>query len=178
MKGSKALTVATRQAQFPRCRDQLARNLPSICVTRNASRANAPTSRPHTVHCHDRHCALLQTTLISQLPWRRNASSNATDSTALKRTALHDLHLAHGGKMVSFGGYSMPVQYSDLGVGESHKWTREKASLFDVGHMYDLDRRCVCVPQPLTPTIGFSMSFLVPALHLSSKKSPLHQPPL
>ncbi|OQO04961.1 hypothetical protein B0A48_07979 [Cryoendolithus antarcticus] len=37
--------------------------------------------------------------------------------------------------MVPFGGYSMPVQYSDLGVGESHHWTREKASLFDVGHM-------------------------------------------
>ncbi|KAK4981867.1 Aminomethyltransferase, mitochondrial [Elasticomyces elasticus] len=29
----------------------------------------------------------------------------------------------------------MPVQYSDLSVGESHRWTREKASLFDVGHM-------------------------------------------
>lgn len=29
----------------------------------------------------------------------------------------------------------MPVQYSDLSVGESHAWTREKASLFDVGHM-------------------------------------------
>lgn len=37
--------------------------------------------------------------------------------------------------MVSFGGYEMPVQYSDLSVGESHHWTREKASLFDVGHM-------------------------------------------
>ncbi|KAK6443180.1 Aminomethyltransferase, mitochondrial [Oleoguttula sp. CCFEE 5521] len=37
--------------------------------------------------------------------------------------------------MVPFGGYSMPVQYTDLGVGESHHWTREKASLFDVGHM-------------------------------------------
>lgn len=37
--------------------------------------------------------------------------------------------------MVPFGGYEMPVQYSDLSVGESHKWTREKASLFDVGHM-------------------------------------------
>lgn len=37
--------------------------------------------------------------------------------------------------MVPFGGYSMPVQYSDLSVGESHAWTREKASLFDVGHM-------------------------------------------
>jgi aminomethyltransferase len=51
------------------------------------------------------------------------------------RTALYDLHLEHGGKMVPFGGYSMPVQYSDLSVGESHAWTREKASLFDVGHM-------------------------------------------
>lgn len=37
--------------------------------------------------------------------------------------------------MVPFGGFSMPVQYADLGVGESHNWTREKASLFDVGHM-------------------------------------------
>ena len=38
--------------------------------------------------------------------------------------------------MVPFGGFSMPVQYADLGVGESHQWTREKCSLFDVGHMY------------------------------------------
>jgi aminomethyltransferase len=37
---------------------------------------------------------------------------------------------------VPFGGYSMPVQYSDLSIVESHHWTREKASLFDVGHMY------------------------------------------
>lgn len=39
--------------------------------------------------------------------------------------------------MVPFGGYSMPVQYSDLSVRDSHLWTREKASLFDVGHMYE-----------------------------------------
>ena len=38
--------------------------------------------------------------------------------------------------MVPFAGYTMPVQYSDLSVGESHKWTRENASLFDVGHMF------------------------------------------
>ncbi|KAL9586081.1 MAG: hypothetical protein Q9203_003990 [Teloschistes exilis] len=37
--------------------------------------------------------------------------------------------------MVPFGGYSMPVQYSDLSITESHHWTRDKASLFDVGHM-------------------------------------------
>lgn len=40
--------------------------------------------------------------------------------------------------MVPFAEYSMPVQYSDLSLVESHKWTREKASLFDVGHMYAL----------------------------------------
>ena len=37
--------------------------------------------------------------------------------------------------MVPFAGYSMPVSYSDLSISESHRWTREKASLFDVGHM-------------------------------------------
>lgn len=51
------------------------------------------------------------------------------------KTGLYDVHLQHGAKMVPFGNYSMPVQYSDLSVGESHAWTREKASLFDVGHM-------------------------------------------
>lgn len=178
MKGSKALSIAARQIQSPRVRDQSARSLSSICVTRNASRANNLTSRPFTIHCHNRHCAFLQIAPKKPLPRRRNASSNATGSTALKHTALYDLHLAHGGKMVSFGGYSMPVQYPDLGVGESHKWTREKASLFDVGHMYDLNRYDVCEPQPLTPPIGFSMKFLVRALRLSSRKSPLHPPPL
>ena len=67
---------------------------------------------------------------------RRHVSTSSSDVAPLERTALHDLHSAHGAKMVSFAGYSMPVQYSDLSVGESHKWTREKASLFDVGHMY------------------------------------------
>lgn len=71
----------------------------------------------------------------------RQQSSNAVPAPQMfteaepGRTALYDLHLSAGGKMVPFGGYSMPVQYSDLGVGESHLWTREKASLFDVGHM-------------------------------------------
>ncbi|KAL8743508.1 MAG: hypothetical protein Q9190_004160, partial [Brigantiaea leucoxantha] len=65
-----------------------------------------------------------------QLTQRRFASTAAEDAS-LKRTALYDLHVGNGGKMVPFGGFSMPVQYSDLGVGESHKWTREKASLFD-----------------------------------------------
>jgi aminomethyltransferase len=38
--------------------------------------------------------------------------------------------------MVEFGGFSMPVTYSDLSISESALWTRENASLFDVSHMY------------------------------------------
>lgn len=65
----------------------------------------------------------------------RHASSAAPAGEAAK-TPLYELHAAYGAKFVPFGGYSMPVQYKDLGVSESHKWTREKASLFDVSHMY------------------------------------------
>lgn len=64
----------------------------------------------------------------------RHASSNANGPN-LRRTSLYELHVAHQGKMVPFAGYSMPVQYGDLSIGDSHIWTREKASLFDVGHM-------------------------------------------
>ncbi len=53
--------------------------------------------------------------------------------TALRRTPLYDLHVAHGGKMVPFAGYEMPVQFE--GVKPEHLWTREQAGLFDVSHM-------------------------------------------
>lgn len=53
----------------------------------------------------------------------------------LHHTPLYDLHIAHSAKMVPFAGYSMPVQYSDMSLVESHNWTRQKASLFDVSHM-------------------------------------------
>jgi len=52
----------------------------------------------------------------------------------LKRTPLHDAHVALGGRMVPFAGYEMPVQYRD-GIMAEHKWTREHAGLFDVSHM-------------------------------------------
>ncbi|KAL4916225.1 hypothetical protein BDW62DRAFT_186677 [Aspergillus aurantiobrunneus] len=62
-------------------------------------------------------------------------ASSAAPSGSLRKTQLYDLHVAKGAKMVPFAGYSMPLQYSDLSHVESHKWTREKASLFDVSHM-------------------------------------------
>lgn len=100
----------------------------------NSSRARKPL--PLTPCHNDR---WLQVPKITISPQRRLSSDDASTSVGgLNYTALHELHVEHGGKMVPFGGFSMPVQYSDLSVGESHKWTREKASLFDVGHMYAL----------------------------------------
>jgi len=58
-------------------------------------------------------------------------------STESKRTPLYDLHVSKGGKMVSFGGWDMPVQYRD-GVLQEHLHTRSKAGLFDVSHMGQL----------------------------------------
>jgi len=62
-----------------------------------------------------------------------------TEST-LKRTPLHALHLARGGKMVPFAGYDMPVQYA-AGVLKEHLHTRAAAGLFDVSHMGQLTLR-------------------------------------
>jgi len=56
------------------------------------------------------------------------------DQSPLKRTPLHALHVASGGKMVPFAGYDMPVQYS-TGVLREHLHTRCSAGLFDVSHM-------------------------------------------
>lgn len=72
---------------------------------------------------------------LSASSFRRYASSGSSDDASLRKTALYDLHLQHGGKMVPFGGFHMPVQYTGLSVSASHHFTREKASLFDVGHM-------------------------------------------
>jgi aminomethyltransferase len=61
----------------------------------------------------------------------------ARDDQTLKRTPLHDLHVALGAKMVPFAGYDMPVQYP-AGVLKEHLHTRKSAGLFDVSHMGQL----------------------------------------
>lgn len=54
--------------------------------------------------------------------------------TELKRTPLNAAHRSLGGKMIDFGGWDMPVQYS-AGVLEEHLRCRNAAGLFDVSHM-------------------------------------------
>jgi len=55
----------------------------------------------------------------------------------LKRTPLYSAHLAAGARMVSFGGWEMPVQYT--GIIEEHRAVRTRAGLFDVSHMGEVD---------------------------------------
>ena len=51
----------------------------------------------------------------------------------LLRTPLYDWHVAHGGRMVDFAGWSMPVQYTSI-AGEHHA-TRSAVGVFDISHM-------------------------------------------
>lgn len=58
---------------------------------------------------------------------------------ALKRTALNAVHRAAGARMVEFGGWEMPVEYS--GIIEEHLAVRTRAGLFDVSHMGEIEVR-------------------------------------
>ena len=49
------------------------------------------------------------------------------------RTPLYDWHVSHGARMVEFGGWDMPVQYSS--IIEEHNRVRTAAGLFDISHM-------------------------------------------
>lgn len=115
------------------------------------------------------------------LPPTLRSSKNASSVSSTRepsRTALYDVHVENGGRMVPFGGFSMPVQYADLSVGDSHKWTREKCSLFDVGHMYIILPHLLAVNEDFTDdhgTAGYSIIFPAQELRASSKPSP---PPL
>jgi aminomethyltransferase len=51
----------------------------------------------------------------------------------MKNTALNDIHVALGAKMVPFAGYNMPVQYE--GINAEHETVRKDVGVFDVSHM-------------------------------------------
>lgn len=52
---------------------------------------------------------------------------------SLLKTPLYEWHVAHGGRMVEFGGWQLPVQYT--GVVAEHQAVRSAAGLFDISHM-------------------------------------------
>lgn len=51
----------------------------------------------------------------------------------MKSTALTNVHIALGAKMVPFAGFNMPVQYT--GINDEHETVRQNVGIFDVSHM-------------------------------------------
>lgn len=60
-------------------------------------------------------------------------TAHDTAATPLKRTPLYEQHCALGARLVEFGGWEMPVQYSS--ILDEHRAVRTTAGLFDVSHM-------------------------------------------
>jgi len=56
-----------------------------------------------------------------------------SDPATLQKTALFSAHQKLGARLVEFGGWLMPVQYS--GIVDEHKAVREAAGVFDISHM-------------------------------------------
>lgn len=54
----------------------------------------------------------------------------------LKRTPFYEVHKQSGAKLIDFGGFEMPVQYS--GIKNEHEAVRNKAGIFDVSHMGEI----------------------------------------
>ena len=54
-------------------------------------------------------------------------------TTNLAKTPLYDWHVDHGGRIVDFGGWAMPVQYTS--IVQEHSATRNAVGLFDISHM-------------------------------------------
>src|SRR5271155_5530857 len=64
---------------------------------------------------------------------------NTSAAVELRKTALNSVHRRLGAKMVNFGGWDMPLEYS--GILSEHEAVRTRAGLFDVSHMGELEVR-------------------------------------
>src|SRR3982750_2115534 len=63
-----------------------------------------------------------------------DARAESPDVVAPRRTPLYDEHVRLGARMVEFGGWMMPVQYTK-GIIEEHRAVRSDVGIFDTCHM-------------------------------------------
>ncbi len=78
----------------------------------------------------------------------------------LRRTPLHDRHVALGARMVPFAGWEMPVQYA--GVIQEHRAVRSDAGVFDVSHMGELEVEGPTARELLQATLSNDVDRLQP----------------
>lgn len=67
------------------------------------------------------------------LPGTEFIAGRAMSTRMADRTSLYDWHVSAGARMIEFGGWTMPLQYT--GIVEEHIVVRRHAGVFDVGHM-------------------------------------------
>src|SRR5437763_14682404 len=94
-----------------------------LCRLTFAALANPPPSSSETpIHLcmQSLHCLL----------WR------VSEPIAPKKTPLYEEHVRLGAKMVPFGGWLMPVQYTS--IVEEHQTVRNNIGIFDISHMGQL----------------------------------------
>lgn len=132
MNSVKSFKITSRRAQF--CPFSPGKKLYPLFFLQTSPRANYSTTSKLRDQLPIRN--ILYSRLRKKNLWSRRCLSDTASNSPLRRTELYDLHVENNATMVPFGGYSMPLQYADLTISESHHWTRNKASLFDVGHMY------------------------------------------
>src|SRR5690606_24096264 len=132
---ARARLRAVPRGRGPHGEGRLARDLPALP-------AGAPGGRGRAVR--HRRPALAGVRRGGEPPPRPEGRAPGADGmsetageTTLRRTPLHDEHLALGARMVPFAGYEMPVQYPD-GITAEHRAVRAAAGLFDVSHMGEL----------------------------------------
>lgn len=65
--------------------------------------------------------------------FEQNFKHNTHNTMSDKRTCLYERHIRQGAKMVSFGGFEMPIQYTD--ITDEHVAVRTACGVFDVSHM-------------------------------------------
>ena len=65
------------------------------------------------------------------------AYMSQVESSVLLKTPLHVRHVALGARMVPFGGWEMPVEYS--GISDEHMTVRTGVGVFDVSHMGEVE---------------------------------------
>ena len=79
----------------------------------------------------------------------------------IEKTSLFDFHNKMNAKMVSFGGYYLPINYAG-GIIAEHIHTRSKASIFDVSHMGQIEINGPFIMEALEKILPISFSKMLP----------------
>ena len=83
------------------------------------------------------------------------------ENVHIEKTSLFDFHNQMNAKLVSFGGYYLPINYTS-GIIAEHNHTRSKASIFDVSHMGQIEISGPFIMEAMEKILPISFSKLLP----------------